>query len=91
MPVRSGSTIRLLLTPAGAGGARALAGTPRTAVMSPASGQVSPLNRPAGLRLPKDPIRRGDWVVTPELHAPTDRPDVRLHLLASEANLLSKH
>jgi selenocysteine-specific elongation factor len=43
-----------------------------------------------GPRLSKDAIRRGDWVVSPELHAPTDRPDVRLHLLASEGQPL-KH
>ncbi len=44
----------------------------------------------AGPRLSKDAIRRGDWVVSPELHAPTDRIDVRLSLLASEAQAL-KH
>ena len=43
-----------------------------------------------GARLSKDAIRRGDWVVAPELHAPTDRIDVRLKLLASEAQAL-KH
>jgi selenocysteine-specific elongation factor len=43
-----------------------------------------------GPRLSKDAIRRGDWVVSPELHAPTDRPDVRLHVLPSEGQPL-KH
>src|SRR5262249_58283990 len=43
-----------------------------------------------GPRLSKEAIRRGDWVVSPELHAPTDRPDVRLTLLASESQSL-KH
>jgi selenocysteine-specific elongation factor len=38
----------------------------------------------SGPRLSKDAVRRGDWVVSPELHAPTDRIDVRLKLLASE-------
>jgi selenocysteine-specific elongation factor len=38
----------------------------------------------SGSRLSKDSVRRGDWVVAPELHAPTDRPDVRLKLLSSE-------
>jgi selenocysteine-specific elongation factor len=32
----------------------------------------------------KDAIHRGDMVVDPFLHAPTDRIDARLHLLASE-------
>ncbi len=43
-----------------------------------------------GARLSKDSIRRGDWVVAPELHAPTDRIDVRLKVLAAEAQAL-KH
>ena len=43
-----------------------------------------------GPRLSKDAVRRGDWVVSPELHAPTDRLDVRLKLLASEGQPL-KH
>jgi selenocysteine-specific elongation factor len=32
----------------------------------------------------KDSIHRGDVVLDPELHAPTERIDARLHLLASE-------
>src|SRR5204863_1244467 len=44
----------------------------------------------SGARLSKDAIRRGDWVVSAELHAPTDRADVRLSLLASEGQPL-KH
>ncbi len=43
-----------------------------------------------GPRLSKDTIRRGDWVVATELHAPTDRIDVRLKLLAAEPQAL-KH
>lgn len=43
-----------------------------------------------GARLSKESVRRGDWVVGPELHAPTDRIDVRLKLLASEGQPL-KH
>ena len=35
-------------------------------------------------------IHRGDWVVAPAIHAPTQRLDVRLHLLASETQPL-KH
>ncbi len=33
----------------------------------------------------KDTLRRGDVILAPGLHAPTDRVDVRLRLLASEA------
>jgi selenocysteine-specific elongation factor len=44
----------------------------------------------SGPRLSKEAVRRGDWVVSPELHSPTDRPDVRLKLLASEEQPL-KH
>ncbi len=35
-------------------------------------------------------IQRGDWVVAPAIHAPTQRLDVRLHMLASETQPL-KH
>ena len=35
-------------------------------------------------------IHRGDWAVAPSIHAPTQRLDVRLHLLASETQPL-KH
>jgi selenocysteine-specific elongation factor len=38
----------------------------------------------SGPRLEKDAIKRGDWVVNPELQMPTDRLDVELKLLASE-------
>ncbi len=43
-----------------------------------------------GPRLSKEAIRRGDWVVGPELHAPSDRIDVRLKLLTGEQGPL-KH
>ncbi len=36
-----------------------------------------------------DAIARGDWLIDPALHAPTDRLDVRLRLLASEARALA--
>jgi selenocysteine-specific elongation factor len=38
----------------------------------------------AGPDVTKDAIRRGDMVLEPELHAPTDRIDARLRLLAGE-------
>jgi len=33
----------------------------------------------------KDAIRRGDVILAPALHAPTDRIDATVHVLASEA------
>ncbi len=42
----------------------------------------------SGARLSKDAVRRGDWVVSPELQAPTDRIDVELTVLASEKEAL---
>jgi selenocysteine-specific elongation factor len=38
----------------------------------------------AGESISKDSIHRGDMVIDPELHAPTDRIDARLRLLPSE-------
>lgn len=38
-----------------------------------------------GGRVSKGDISRGDWLLSDRLHAPTDRIDVRLGLLASEA------
>lgn len=38
----------------------------------------------------KDDVRRGDWVLVPELHRPVHRLDVRLRLLSSESKPL-KH
>jgi selenocysteine-specific elongation factor len=37
-----------------------------------------------GPRLSKAVVNRGDWVLHPDVHAPTDRLDVRLRLLAEE-------
>ncbi len=80
---------RLLLTPSGIEArVRSLHAQNRPAEIGRA-GERCALNL-AGPRLSKDAIRRGDWVVSPELHAPTDRIDVRLSLLASEAQSL-KH
>jgi hypothetical protein len=80
---------RLLLTPSGLEArVRSLHAQNRAAEVGRA-GERCALNL-TGPRLSKDAIRRGDWVVSPELHAPTDRPDVRLHLLASEGQPL-KH
>ena len=80
---------RLLLTPSGIEArVRSLHAQNRPAEIGRA-GERCALNL-AGPRLSKEAIRRGDWVVSPELHAPTDRIDVRLSLLASEAQPL-KH
>ena len=41
-----------------------------------------------GPRLSKDTVTRGDWVLHPDVHAPTFRLDARLRLLAEEARAL---
>ena len=41
-----------------------------------------------GPRLSKDAVNRGDWVLHPDVHAPTARFDVRLTLLAEESRAL---
>ncbi|MCA0301160.1 MAG: selenocysteine-specific translation elongation factor [Proteobacteria bacterium] len=80
---------RLLLTPSGLEArVRSLHAQNRPAEIGRA-GERCALNL-AGPRLSKDAVKRGDWVVGPELHAPTDRLDVRLTLLASEGQPL-KH
>ncbi|MGA7439738.1 MAG: selenocysteine-specific translation elongation factor, partial [Luteibacter sp.] len=43
----------------------------------------------AGTGVTRDAIRRGDMVVDPLLHAPTDRIDARLHLLAGEPRAIA--
>ncbi|KQX57105.1 selenocysteine-specific translation elongation factor [Ensifer adhaerens] len=48
------------------------------------AGQRCALNI-AGERVTKDAIRRGDVVLAPALHAPTDRIDAEVRVLASEA------
>lgn len=48
------------------------------------AGQRCALNL-AGERVAKDAIRRGDVILAPALHAPTDRIDATVHVLASEA------
>ncbi|MDI1284631.1 MAG: selenocysteine-specific translation elongation factor [Reyranella sp.] len=80
---------RLVLTPSGLEArVRSLHAQNRPAEIGRA-GERCALNL-TGSRLSKDSVRRGDWVVSPELHAPTDRADVRLKLLASEGQPL-KH
>ncbi len=80
---------RLLLTPSGLEArVRSLHAQNRPAEIGRA-GERCALNL-TGARLSKEAIRRGDWVVSPDLHAPTDQIDVRLSLLASEAHPL-KH
>ena len=80
---------RLVLTPSGLEArVRSLHAQNRPAEIGRA-GERCALNL-AGAKLSKEAIRRGDWVVSPELHVPTDRIDVRLKLLASEEQPL-KH
>ena len=74
---------RLVLTPSGLEArVRSLHAQNRPAQIGRA-GERCALNL-AGPRLSKDSVKRGDWVVSPELHVATDRADVRLKLLASE-------
>ncbi|MFO1190003.1 MAG: selenocysteine-specific translation elongation factor [Alphaproteobacteria bacterium] len=42
----------------------------------------------AGAALSKDRVKRGDWLLDPRLHAPTDRLDVRLRVLDGESRPL---
>ncbi|WP_028240099.1 selenocysteine-specific translation elongation factor [Stutzerimonas azotifigens] len=42
----------------------------------------------AGERLSVDSIRRGEWLLHPDLHAPTTRIDIELNLLPSEPRAL---
>ena len=80
---------RLLLTPSGLEArVRSLHAQNRQAEIGRA-GERCALNL-SGPRLSKDAVRRGDWVVSPELHASTERIDVRLSLLLSESQPL-KH
>ena len=80
---------RLLLTPSGLEArVRSLHAQNRQAEKGRA-GQRCALNL-SGPRLSKDAVRRGDWIVSTELHAPTERIDVRLKLLLSEGQPL-KH
>ena len=53
------------------------------------AGQRCALNL-TGRKIEKDHIKRGDWIMQSEVHAPTSRLDVRLKLLASETRPL-KH
>ncbi|MGD9878712.1 MAG: selenocysteine-specific translation elongation factor [Reyranella sp.] len=78
---------RLLLSPSGLEArVRSLHAQNRAAEVGRA-GERCALNL-SGPRLSKDVIRRGDWVIGPDLHAPTDRIDVRLSLLGSEGQPL---
>src|SRR6266481_3985769 len=51
------------------------------------AGQRCALNL-VGSGIDKDRIRRGDWVLDAELHAPTNRLDARVRLAASEGRAL---
>ena len=54
-----------------------------------AAGQRVALNV-VGPRLSKDAVTRGDWVLHPDVHAPTDRLDVRVRLLAEEKRCVAR-
>ncbi|MBN9088271.1 MAG: selenocysteine-specific translation elongation factor [Reyranella sp.] len=79
----------LLLTPSGLEArVRSLHAQNRAAEVGHA-GERCALNL-SGAKLSKEAVKRGDWVVSPALHAPTDRVDVQLKLLTSEPQPL-KH
>ena len=78
---------KLLLSPSGlAVRVRALHAQNAPAEIGHA-GQRCALNL-AGSGIDKDRIRRGDWVLDEELHAPTDRLDARVRLAAGERHAL---
>ena len=80
---RVGVDDRLVLSPAGIElRVRGLHAQNESALTGVA-GQRCALNV-TGARLEKAAVKRGDWIVAPELHAPTARLDVRLHVLAAE-------
>lgn len=51
------------------------------------AGQRCALNL-SGPRLGQDHVHRGDWILSPDLHAPTDRLAVRIAMLSDEARPL---
>ena len=78
---------RLVLSPAGAEARVRGLHTQNAAAAWGTAGQRVALNV-TGARLDKAAVKRGDWIVAPELHRPTDRLDVRLRLLGSEEQAL---
>jgi selenocysteine-specific elongation factor len=77
MPARSRVGDHLMLAPSGLEArVRSLHAQNRAAEVGHA-GERCALNL-SGARLSKDVVKRGDWVVSPELQAPTDRIDVEL-------------
>lgn len=85
--VKTGET--LMLSPAGSEvRVRGIRSENREADRATA-GQRCALNI-VGRRVEKDTINRGDWIVAPAAHAPSDRYDVRLKLLPQESRPL-KH
>ena len=78
---------RLTVSPAGIGArVRGLHVHDRAAAAGSAGQRVA-VNL-AGAGVEKRTVRRGDWLVAPSLHRPTDRLDVRLRLLPSEPRAL---
>ncbi len=85
--VKAGDT--LLHSPAGTEvRVRAIRAENREADVATA-GQRCALNL-TGRKLEKEHVKRGDWILAPEVHAPTQRLDVRLRLLPQETRAL-KH
>jgi selenocysteine-specific elongation factor len=80
---------QLTISPAGAGISVRVRGihAHNQASVQGVAGQRCALNI-AGQGLTKDRVHRGDWLLDPALHAPTDRLDVRFRLLPSETKEL---
>jgi selenocysteine-specific elongation factor len=79
--VRTGD--RLMLSPSGIAARVRSIHTQNAPAEEGSRGQRCALNI-AGPDVAKDRIRRGDWIIDEHLHAPTDRLDARIRLLASE-------
>ena len=78
------TAIGVMISPDRTDGPRPVDPCPKTSqALKAVAGQRCALNL-AGESITKDAISRGDMVLDPELHAPTNRIDVELRLLASE-------
>lgn len=79
----------VLVSPSGLGARVRSVHAQNRPVDSGHAGQRCALNL-VGDRITKDAIRRGDMVVDPSLHAPSDRIDASLHLLPGESKALGQ-
>jgi selenocysteine-specific elongation factor len=78
---------KLLLSPSGLTARVRAVHAQNTPAEHGCAGQRCALNL-IGTEIDKDRIRRGDWVLDEELHAPTERLDAQIRLLPSEGRPL---